>query len=161
MQPAPTKKRYTSMNYKQLSQEERYTIMAFLKTGYSLAAVARIIGRHKSTVSRELARNRRPTGYYTPKVAHEYAVARRHKARRGSNFTKEQWQIILFLIRQDFSPEQVSNIILEHFGFTMSHETMYQYILYDKNMADLFISIFVLFLKDVVNDIILMILEVD
>lgn len=120
------------MNYKQLSQEERYTIMAFLKTGYSLAAVARIIGRHKSTVSRELARNRRPTGYYTPKVAHEYAVARRHKARRGSNFTKEQWQIILFLIRQDFSPEQVSNIILEHFGFTMSHETMYQYILYDK-----------------------------
>jgi len=132
MQPAPTKKRYTSMNYQQLSQEERYTIMAFLKTGYSLTDVARVIGRHKSTVSRELSRNRRPTGYYTPKVAHDYAVARRHKARRGSNFTKEQWQIILFLIRQDFSPEQVSNIISKYFSFTMSHETMYQYILYDK-----------------------------
>ena len=93
MQPAPTKKRYTSMNYQQLFKEERYTIIAFLKTGYSFTAFARIIGRHKSTVSRGLSRNKKPTGYYTPKASQDYAVARRHKARRGSNFTKNQWQI--------------------------------------------------------------------
>ena len=132
MQPAPTKKRHTSMSYQQLSQHERYTITALLKTGLSISAVARAMDRHKSTISRELSRNRRPTGYYTAPVAHSYATARRRRTRRGSNFTKEQWRIVLYLIRQDYSPEQVSDTIKAFFGFSMSHETMYQYLLYDK-----------------------------
>lgn len=132
MQPAPTKKRHTSMSYQQLSQQERYTITALLKTGLSLAAVARDIGRNKSTISRELTRNRRPTGYYTAPVAHSYATARRKRTRRGSHFTKAQWRIVLNLIKLDYSPEQVSFTVKAFFGFSMSHETMYQYLLYDK-----------------------------
>ena len=132
MQPAPTKKRHTSMSYQQLSQQERYTITALLKTGISLTEVAQAIGRHKSTISRELRRNIRPSGYYAASVAHSYATARRKRTRRGTNFTKDQWRIVLNLIRQDFSPEQVSNIIKTYFDFTISHETIYQYILYDK-----------------------------
>ena len=120
------------MSYQQLSQHERYTITALLKTGLSISAVARAMGRHKSTISRELSRNRRPTGYYTAPVAHSYATARRRRTRRGSNFTKEQWRIVLYLIRLDYSPEQVSDTIKAFFGFSMSHETMYQYLLYDK-----------------------------
>lgn len=132
MQPAPTKKRYTSMSYQQLSQNERYTIMALLKTGFSLSAVARTMNRHKSTISRELRRNLRPSGYYAASVAHSYATARRRRNRRGSNFTNEQWRIVLNLIKLDFSPEQVADTISTFFGFSMSHETMYQYLLYDK-----------------------------
>jgi len=132
MQPAPTKKRYTSMSYQQLSQHERYTMTALLKTGLSRSAVARAMGRHKSTISRELRRNLRPAGHYAASVAHSYATARRRRTRRGSNFTKEQWRIVLHLIRLDFSPEQVADTIKTFFGFSMSHETMYQYLLYDK-----------------------------
>ena len=51
------------MSYQQVSQQERYTMTAFLKTGLSRSAVARIMGRHKSTISRELRRNLRPTGH--------------------------------------------------------------------------------------------------
>jgi IS30 family transposase len=120
------------MSYQQLSQQERYTITALLKTGITLTEVAQAIGRHKSTISRELRRNIRPSGYYAASVAHSYATARRKRARRGTNFTKDQWRIVLNLIRQDFSPEQVSNIIKTYFDFTISHETIYQYILYDK-----------------------------
>jgi IS30 family transposase len=120
------------MSYQQLSQHERYTITALLKTGLSFAAVARDIGRNKSTISRELSRNRRPTGYYTAPVAHSYATARRKRTRRGSHFTKAQWRIVLNLIKLDYSPEQVSYTIKAFFGFSMSHETMYQYLLYDK-----------------------------
>ena len=120
------------MNYQHLSQEERYTITALLRTGLTKAAVAREIGRHKSTISRELARNRRPTGYYTAPVAHSYATARRKRTRRGTNFTLNQWRIVLDLIKDDYSPEQASFIVKTFFGFSISHETIYLYLLYDK-----------------------------
>lgn len=120
------------MNYQHLFQEERYTITALLRTGLSMTAVAREIGRHKSTISRELARNRRTTGCYTAPVAHSYATARRKRTRRGSHFTKEQWRIVLSLIENDYSPEQASFIVKAFFGFSISHETIYLYLLYDK-----------------------------
>jgi IS30 family transposase len=120
------------LSYQHLSQEERYTITALLRTGLSYSAVARKIGRSTSTLCRELARNRRPTGVYTAPVAHSYATARRKRTRRGSQFTKEQWRIVIDLIKQDYSPEQASNIIKLHYGFSISHETIYLYLLYDK-----------------------------
>jgi len=120
------------LKYRQLSQEERYIITGLLKTHMSLAAIAREMGRSKSTISRELARNLRPSGYYAASVAHSYATARRKRTRRGSNFTPEQWRIVLNLIKMDYSPEQASNIIKQFFGFSISHETIYLYLLYDK-----------------------------
>ena len=132
MHPPSAKKRDTSLSYQHLSQQERYTITALLKTGLSYAAVARELGRNKSTISRELDRNRRPTGRYDASVAHSYTTARRKRTRRGTHFTKEQWGIVLSLIKADYSPEQVSNIIRAFFDFTISHETIYLYLLYDK-----------------------------
>jgi len=98
----------------------------------TMADVCRKSGRSTSTISREIARNLRPTGYYAASGAHEYAIARRHKSRRGSQFSEEQWQIILFLLRLDFSPDQISNILKRFALFSISHETIYQYLLYDK-----------------------------
>lgn len=108
------------MKYQQLSQEERYLIIALLKTHLSMAEVARQIGRSTSKISRELSRNRRPTGYYAASVAHDYAIPHRHKSRRGSQFSEEQWQIILFLLRLDFSPEQISNTLKRFALFSIS-----------------------------------------
>jgi len=120
------------LKYQQLSQEERYIIIALLKTHISMAAIARELGRATSTITRELSRNRRPTGYYAASVAHDYSIARRHKSRRGSQFSEEQWQMILFLLRLDFSPEQISNTLKRFALFSISHETIYQYLLYDR-----------------------------
>jgi IS30 family transposase len=39
------------------------------------------------------------------------------------------------LIQSDFSPEQVSHVVAQYFGFSISHETIYQYLLYDKKMG--------------------------
>ena len=120
------------MNYQQLSQEERYTIQAHMKSHYSLAEIARSLNRSTSTISRELERNRRPTGYYTPGVAHEYAVARRKRPRRKSQFTADQWALVLSLLAHKLSPEQISNTLKRFKLFNISHETIYQYLLHDK-----------------------------
>jgi len=126
------------LKYTQLSQEERYMITVLLKTHHSLSAIAKEMSRSTSTISRELTRNIRPSGRYAASVAHSYATARRKSSRRGSNFTAEQWRIILFLIELDYSPEQVSHTVNKYFNFSISHETIYQYLLYDKKKGGTF-----------------------
>lgn len=120
------------MKYHQLSQEERYIITSLLKSHLTLTEIGRQMGRATSTISRELSRNLRPSGYYAAFVAESYATARRKSSRRGSQFTPDQWSKVLRLIEMDYSPEQVAHIIPQFFGFSISHETIYQYILYDK-----------------------------
>jgi IS30 family transposase len=65
--------------YTQLTQEQRYHIYAFLKVGFSQSAIASEINVHKSTICRELKRNKGQKGY-RPKQAHVKATNRRQKA---------------------------------------------------------------------------------
>lgn len=51
------------MGYAHLAREERYYICQAVKSGTSLRAIAKAIGRSVSTVSRELARNTGARGY--------------------------------------------------------------------------------------------------
>jgi len=50
-------------SYKQLAQTQRHQISALLKMGHSQNAIAKVIGVNKSTISRELRRNRGKRGY--------------------------------------------------------------------------------------------------
>jgi IS30 family transposase len=120
------------MSYHQLSQEERYNITGCLRSYVSQAALARAMGRSPSTISRELRRNRRPTGVYAASVAHSYAVARCHRSRRGSQFSDEQWNLVLSLIKIKWSPEQISNRLEANGVLSISHETIYRFLLKDK-----------------------------
>ena len=59
--------------YKQLNQEQRYTIAQLLKRGASLQEIARTIEVSVSTVSREIKRNK---GKYTYRAAYAHMLAR-------------------------------------------------------------------------------------
>ena len=121
------------MKYRQLSQEERYHITFLLKRGYSRNEIACETNRSRSTISRELNRNRtNHDNAYRAEVAHQYATARRRRTRRGSQFSVEQWSVILFLLKMRFSPEQIVNTLKRFNLFSISHETIYKYILHDK-----------------------------
>jgi IS30 family transposase len=122
--------------YTQLTQEQRYQIYtlytlryALLKAGHNQTQIAHIIKVHKSTISRELRRNRGLRGY-RPKQAHRFALNRRRKA--WYRIESSTWVVIEVLIRQDWSPEQISGWLGENFGIQISHEWIYQYLIKDK-----------------------------
>ena len=60
--------------YTQLTQEERYQIYILNKAEYSQTEIAELLERDKSTISRELLRNRGLKGY-RPQQAHNLAIA--------------------------------------------------------------------------------------
>ena len=64
--------------YTQLTQGQRCQLEVLLKAGHNQTMIANILAIHKSTVSRELRRNRGLRGY-RPKQAHEKAMQRRHE----------------------------------------------------------------------------------
>jgi IS30 family transposase len=115
--------------YAQLTCEQRYQIYALLKAGHNQSEIAYLIRVHKSTISRELRRNRGLKGY-RPKQAHQFALNRRKKA--WHRIEASAWILIESLIRQEWSPEQVSEWLRENYGRQISHEWIYQYILTDK-----------------------------
>jgi len=115
--------------YAQLTQEQRYQIYALKQTGHSPLEIAAVISVHKSTVSRELKRNRGKRGY-RPQQAHGLAMERRQKA--IPRITAEIWAVVKRLLRQDWSPEQISGRLKKEQRVCISHEWIYQYVLKDK-----------------------------
>jgi len=51
------------MNYKHLSQAERYQIYALMKAGHDQTQISKLLDPHKSTISRKLIRNTGSRGY--------------------------------------------------------------------------------------------------
>jgi IS30 family transposase len=115
--------------YAQLTQEQRYQIYALKKTGHSPSEIAAVIGVHKSTVGRELKRNRGKRGY-RPQQAQNLARERRQKG--APRISTETWATVERLVRQDWSPEQISGRLKKEQQIGLSHEWIYQYVLKDK-----------------------------
>ena len=115
--------------YRQLTQAQRYQIYALQKTKHTLMEIAEVIGVHKSSISRELKRNRGQRGY-RPQQADELATERRAKV--VPRITAENWNCVESLLKQDWSPEQISGRLKKEQGMRISHEWIYQHILVDK-----------------------------
>jgi IS30 family transposase len=118
------------MTYTQLTQEQRYQIYALLKTEHSQTKIATVIGVHKSTISREVRRNRGMRGY-RPKQAHRFSLKRR-KNKVPKRITAETWARIDERLQQDWSPEQVSGWLKKNTDTEVSHEWIYQHIYKNK-----------------------------
>lgn len=123
------------MSYHQITPEERYTLATLRKQTPALTVteIARLMGRHRSTIYREIRRNStHRDGAYRPHRAQEAANGRRRRSRKHSQFTDQDWQLVEELLRSDLSPEQVSGWLARHGLLSISHETIYQHIWRDK-----------------------------
>ena len=118
------------MSYKQPTQEERYQIYILKKAEYSQTQIAELLERDKSTISRELRRNRGLKGY-RPRQAHNLALRRRYD-KAQPRIGNPVWQLVEALIRDEWSPEQIVGRVEMEQGVSISHEWIYQHVYTDK-----------------------------
>ena len=106
------------MNYKHLSQNERYQIYALLRAGLTQTKIASILGRHKSTISRELKLG---TGLcsYRPKQACTLAAKRAKSSRNASQIAPWVLNLATHMLNLQWSPVQIAGKL------PISHETLY------------------------------------
>ena len=128
------------MTYLQLTREQRYLIYAIMKAGLFQTEIAQVIGVHKSTISRERRRNRGLRGY-RPKQAQRFAEIRRAKA-VTTRISPDTWILVERLVKNDWSPEQISGWLSREFQIMVSHESIYQFILKNKRQGgDLYLHL--------------------
>lgn len=126
------------MSHKHLNYLKRCHILALWKAGFNQNQIAKEIGVHKSTVSREFNRNlvyvRTKLGswQYKPDYAQHYANERRKAKRHYYKFSKEVAGFVKEKLLEDWSPEQISGYAKRWKLFSISHERIYQFVLEDK-----------------------------
>lgn len=126
------------MGYKQLDYLRRCKILAFWKAGYKQADIAKEVGVHQSTISRELNRNitfvRTKLGswQYKPDYAQASANGRHKQKHKIVKFTKEVEAYVREKLQDKWSPEQISGYAKKHGLFSIGKEWIYQFLLKDK-----------------------------
>ena len=113
------------MTYQHLSQIERYQIFTLMKAGQNQSQIAQFLGRSKSTISREVRRNRGLRGY-RPAQAQRFSDSRSLESRNARRICPTIWHEAARRIALQWSPVQVSG------GLPVSHEALYQRIYADK-----------------------------
>ncbi len=121
------------MTYCQLTKGERYTISVLRIARYSVTAISEVLGRHRSTIYREVARNSttRDGGErltYCPSKAQKRRNGTLRRSRRGRHHADWQYSRVNHLLRQQLSPEQVANLLRKEGEFVMSFQTIYRHI---------------------------------
>lgn len=119
------------MPYTHLTSDERDALQVFRSLDLEMGIIARILGRHPSSLYRELDRNS-DHGLYISGKAHARA-ARQRKQNRPSPVrqNKPLMRCVEKLLRKQYSPDEiVGRIALEqqHPDWHISHETIYRHI---------------------------------
>jgi IS30 family transposase len=95
------------MTYHYLIREERYQISALLKAGLTQSQISVNLGRHKSTISREISRNSGLRGY-RPRQACLVAEDRATNSRNARQITQSDWLGVKTYLKDQWSPEQIA-----------------------------------------------------
>lgn len=123
------------MRYRQITPAERYTLATLRKQvpALSVAGIARLMNRHRSTISRELARNgSRRDGIYRTRYAQDEANRRRWRSGRNQRFFPADWELVASMLREGLSPEQISGRLRLEGRLAISYESIYRFIKNDK-----------------------------
>ena len=117
-----------------LTKEERYTIASLLRQGYKQKDISVVLCRDKSVISREIKRNKNPeTGKYCSIHADQMASIRKDRFRQPRKLSASmQDELIIPLLKERLSPEQISGRLKLEGKPTVSHETIYKMIRADK-----------------------------
>lgn len=119
--------------YSHIDLDERRKIARWRTAGLSVEVIAEKLGRHRSTIFREIKRNMFVdkvvpdlSGYYCV-TAHSMACERRTKLRKLVRFSNVR-QSVIDRIMHGWSPQQIAGRMrLERHPISVSHETIYKF----------------------------------
>ena len=117
--------------YQQLQPEDRMTIASMSQQGSSMRAMARMLGRSVSTISRELGRNAAAAAHYASHTAQVHCTGRRRAGRAAAKLDMDgvNWSVMLTLLDWKWSPQQIAGTLKRVFPDEpvrhVSHETIY------------------------------------
>ena len=119
------------MSYVHLTHEDRVVLALLRRLGHSLRYIARELKKNPSTISRELARNRKQnkSGYdarHARRLTHERTVSAHARRRKLQTDTQLRWHVIRML-RRYWSPEQIAGRLRRQ-GIIICHETIYRFV---------------------------------
>ena len=120
------------IRYRRMTQSDRYLLSNALAMQKSVSEIADLLGKHRSSIYRELNRLR---SRYEPDTAHNQAKNLFKRCRRPYCLTKRQKRLIKRWLRKGFTPDQIAHRAkLE--GIAMpSKQTIYSYL----KRTDLFV----------------------
>jgi IS30 family transposase len=117
--------------YQQLQPEDRMTMASMHQQGASMRAMARVLGRSTSTISREFGRNTLPQLGYASHTAQLSCQGRRVAARPARKLDMQgvAWSVVVTLLDWKWSPQEIAGTLKRVFpnepGRHVSHETIY------------------------------------
>jgi IS30 family transposase len=131
-----------TIKYSHLSLDERIKIEVCLDLGVSMASLARWLGRHRSTISRECKRASRPgwsrylADFGQRHYLHLRKLAGRQRRKLGCDLSSALWQHFIPQLRHGLSPQQYAGRMRfldglhlpahQHSALYASHETIYR-----------------------------------
>jgi IS30 family transposase len=127
------------MSYQHLTPIERGKLKALLDQGKSQSFIAEAIGRHRSSICRELKRNDADKKGYAPERAQKrYARVRKECVKQRHVDHLPLWNYLFEKLSEKFSPEQVADRIeLEYPDdpkMRISYETIYRALYSDERL---------------------------
>jgi len=122
--------------HSKLNQTEREQLARWKAEGISNKECGRRLKRDRSTIGRELKRNRYGESGYEPLNAQYQADERKQKAWTAKQPLKSKWiySYVIEKLIEGWSPEQIAGrLAIEEKNQVLCHETIYQYIYSKKN----------------------------
>lgn len=119
-------------HYHHLTREERYFIIHEIQAKVPIKIIAERLGVSRSTIYRELARNKDPDGIYRHDHADNRSIKRRKMCRKRTVLTPECQQEIIRHLKMDWSPEQITGRFRLEGKAVPSHQAIYNWIWADK-----------------------------
>jgi transposase, IS30 family len=117
----------------QLTLLERERIAQFVNQGLRKAEIGRRLGRHPSTIGRELARNGEGTNYWASRAQEKSKARRRYRARKLDDHDVNAY--VRHGLAQCWSPEQIAGrsrlCFRQQPRRWLSHSTIYRWIARD------------------------------
>ena len=117
--------------YHHVTRDKRSQIEVLKVRGCSIRSMAKQLGHHPSTISREIKRNRGKRGYHLNQADRKARERRSRASQAPSKITAALVAKIQEAIGAKWSPEQIG-IRLKEKGIFISHETIYKMIWADK-----------------------------